>query len=307
MKNNIGLVEYAKAQIGNPYWYGTFGQIASKSLYADRKKAYPEYYKAKDFQPQYGQRVHDCVGLIKGYMWSETPYSPPKYKANGFEDVSANGLFNICKNRSTDMKKMPEVKGLAVFMNGHVGVYIGGGYVIEARGHAYGVVRTRLIERPWTKWAYIEGLEYITEEKKPDASIMQPPWGSRDLSRGMKGDDVKALQNKLMRNGYKLPKYGADGSFGAETETAVKEFQKARSIKPDGIVRKITFDALDEQMLTIGAGNWNIREKASTSSRILGVARNGDVFPMTGIAENGFMQIVYNGVPAWVSMKGVKA
>lgn len=28
-KTNAGLVAYAKAQLGRPYWWGTFGQTAS--------------------------------------------------------------------------------------------------------------------------------------------------------------------------------------------------------------------------------------------------------------------------------------
>ena len=30
-KTNAGLVEYCRAQLGLPYWYGTFGQTASAS------------------------------------------------------------------------------------------------------------------------------------------------------------------------------------------------------------------------------------------------------------------------------------
>lgn len=33
LKTAKGLVEYAKAQLGRPYWYGTFGQAASEELY----------------------------------------------------------------------------------------------------------------------------------------------------------------------------------------------------------------------------------------------------------------------------------
>ena len=33
------------------------------------------------------------------------------------------------------------------------------------------------------------------------------------------------LQTDLMKLGYALPKYGADGDYGAETEKAVKQFQ----------------------------------------------------------------------------------
>ena len=38
-KTNDGLVNYAKAQLGKPYWYGTFGNTASKSLLNSKKNA----------------------------------------------------------------------------------------------------------------------------------------------------------------------------------------------------------------------------------------------------------------------------
>lgn len=161
-KTNIGLVEYAKSQLGKPYWWGTFGQLSTVTLLSNKRKQYPSQYMAKDFEKQLGVKVHDCIGLIKGYMWSESPTDPkPVYCSNGFKDVSADMLFNLCKRKGTNMDEMPRVPGIAVFMAGHVGIYIGGCEVIEARGHAYGVVKTKLCQRKWTKWAYIEGLQYL--------------------------------------------------------------------------------------------------------------------------------------------------
>ena len=32
IKTNYGLVAYAKAQLGLPYWYGTFGQIGKEAV-----------------------------------------------------------------------------------------------------------------------------------------------------------------------------------------------------------------------------------------------------------------------------------
>ena len=29
-KTNTGLVSYARANLGNPYWYGTFGQTETR-------------------------------------------------------------------------------------------------------------------------------------------------------------------------------------------------------------------------------------------------------------------------------------
>jgi hypothetical protein len=156
-KTNVGLVDYCKSQLGNPYWYGTFGNTATASLYSAKKKQYPGYYTAKDFRSQYGKRVHDCVGLIKGYLWSDTPISTPKY--NSGQDVSANGMLGKCLARGK-IATIPELPGVLVFMKGHVGVYIGGGYVIEARGHAFGVVKTRLKDRPWTDWGKCPYISY---------------------------------------------------------------------------------------------------------------------------------------------------
>lgn len=170
-KTNIGLVEYAKAQLGKPYWYGTFGQKATRSLYNSKRVQYPTYYKAKDFDEQIdrAEKVHDCIGLIKGYMWCDTPDDPkPVYrKDNVFPDCSADSQYNRSKIKGTSMGTLPQVAGVLVFMKGHVGIYIGNGWVIEARGHAYGVVKTKLERRPWKRWAYIDEIEYVKEEPKP--------------------------------------------------------------------------------------------------------------------------------------------
>lgn len=64
------------------------------------------------------------------------------------------------------------------------------------------------------------------------------------LKRGMKGDDVRRLQQRLMELGYALPRYGADGEYGSETVTAVKAFQADRGLTADGIAEEKTLAAL---------------------------------------------------------------
>lgn len=159
LKNNKGLADYAIAQLGRPYWYGTFGQIATPSLLVQKRKQYPKYYTATDFPAQYGMRVHDCVGLIKGYLWSDGPDGKPQYDPK--TDVSANGLFSKCDLKGFTMASMPDKVGVCVFMQGHVGIYIGDGWVVEARGHAYGVVKTRLDKRAWKKWGFVPWIQYL--------------------------------------------------------------------------------------------------------------------------------------------------
>ncbi len=56
------------------------------------------------------------------------------------------------------------------------------------------------------------------------------------LARGAQGPDVLILQKMLIGNGFSCGRTKADGQFGANTEQAVKDFQKSRSILVDGIV-----------------------------------------------------------------------
>ena len=78
------------------------------------------------------------------------------------------------------------------------------------------------------------------EPKKPSEEDKYPT-----IKKGSKGADVTKLQTLLMKKGYALPKYGADGSFGAETLNAVKNFQKDHELTVDGIVGKNTWVALE--------------------------------------------------------------
>jgi hypothetical protein len=55
---------------------------------------------------------------------------------------------------------------------------------------------------------------------------------------------VQALQQQLVRRGYRLGRRGADGRFGPRTARAVRRFQAAQRLKADGIVGPRTRTAL---------------------------------------------------------------
>jgi peptidoglycan hydrolase-like protein with peptidoglycan-binding domain len=64
------------------------------------------------------------------------------------------------------------------------------------------------------------------------------------LKKGSKGDAVRQLQEALYTLGFD-PK-GIDGIFGANTEKAVKAFQRAVNITVDGICGEVTWNFIDE-------------------------------------------------------------
>ena len=53
-KTGEGLAQYALAQLGHPYWWGTFGQTASAALLAQKRAQYPEHYTASAFTTAWG-------------------------------------------------------------------------------------------------------------------------------------------------------------------------------------------------------------------------------------------------------------
>lgn len=232
-KTAQGLIEYAKAQLGRPYWYGTFGQAASKALYDQKKNQYPRQY---EWEYDGGTaKVHDCVGLIKGYLWGDSPEDTnPVY--NAAQDKSANAMYTACKTKG-EMAVMPDVPGILVFLPGHVGVYIGDGEVIEARSRRYGVYKTKLAERPWKTWGYCPYVTYAVEQKMLDMKLPV-------LKKGAKGETVKAMQTLLMGYGYDMEGYGADGSFGGATQRALKAYQQAVGLEPDGSCGRKTWEKL---------------------------------------------------------------
>jgi len=66
------------------------------------------------------------------------------------------------------------------------------------------------------------------------------------LKEGDKGTFVKEIQEDLIKAGFPLPRYGADGHFGNETENAVMRFQKRYGLHVDGLVGVNTLNKLQE-------------------------------------------------------------
>ncbi len=167
-KNAANLVIWARQAYENGwgYVYGTYGNILTEELLQDRASMFGEHVTGfEDFirENWMRRRTADCVGLIKGYGWYNPDSGKIEVGTNGMADVTANGMFDAATVKGT-IDSIPEVPGLAVWQDGHIGIYIGNGEVIEAMGTEQGVVKTTL-PSGWTYWLEIPYISYPVEEE----------------------------------------------------------------------------------------------------------------------------------------------
>ena len=230
------------------YIWGTAGEMWTAAKQAELEKTTDaDREQGRKYGKKWiGHMVADCSGLFSwafkqlgGYMYhgSDTMYR--KYCTQKGE---------LKKGKRTDGATLKP--GTAVFVwNGekysHVGLFIGDGLVIEAMGTINGVTTTKITASKWTHWGELKGVDYSGTQPEPE------PVTKPTIRRGDKGPYVKLCQEDLIRLGYDLGRWGADGDFGAQTEKAVKAFQKehdgpdGRALAVDGVVGEATWWALD--------------------------------------------------------------
>ena len=131
-KNAADLVTYAihAWESGWGYVWGTYGSVLTDSLFAYKLEQYPDGVGSyADFirANWLGGRTTDCVGLIKGYGWLNPDTMTIEYGTNGMPDLGANQMYYNASVSGT-IDTMPDIPGLAVWHDGHIGVYIGDGY-----------------------------------------------------------------------------------------------------------------------------------------------------------------------------------
>ena len=193
-----------------------------------------------------GHRVADCSGLFSWafrqlggsiYHGSDTMYR--KYCVNKGE---------LSKGKRTDRGTLKP--GTAVFVwNGsnysHVGLYAGGGIVIEAMSTLKGVTTTKVTAGKWTHWGEVTGVDYAGDNAELRMQNAELNAENRlTIRRGSKGETVAEMQGILERLGYDLGSCGVDGDFGRMTEKAVKAFQKDHGLTVDGICGPKTWKEL---------------------------------------------------------------
>ncbi len=229
------FVAYASAQEGCLYVWGAQGQAMTPALIkklenSDKNNARALAQYEKHAQKGFPLIAYDCSGLVVKYLLDNQLIA---------HDTTANGLyFDQC----TPIQKAELSAGDLVFRKYaaknqmyHVGVYMGDGSVLHAKGRDDGVVRESLSATGWNRFGRLK----VFADADTRAGYV------RSLKRtvpNMQGDDVRAVQTALLAAGFD-PK-GIDGLYGKNTEKAVKAYQKAHGLEVDGFVGPKTWASL---------------------------------------------------------------
>ena len=177
---NLELKAFCESVVGKPvmYMWGTYGNLITEDLIkrkSTQSASYATHYDAA-YQKQLRELIGtgigcDCTGLIKWFLWTGGDIeAAPKYDAK--TDNSASAWFNAAyKDKRGEIGTIPlDRVGLIVSKEGHCGVYVGNGEVIECtKGtlngiYLNGVVKTKLTDRAWEKWCECIYITYETEE-----------------------------------------------------------------------------------------------------------------------------------------------
>ena len=233
----------AKQQQKVNYMISKYGNnwINSEAAKADN------YYSAARYGDKWiGHMVADCSGLFSwafkqlgGYMY---------HGSNTIWNKYCTSKGELKKGKRTDGEELK--LGTAIFTHnttkdnrGHIGLYIGDGWVIEASGTINGVIKSKISISKWVEWGELKGVDY--NNTVPD--IITDPEEDKTygtIRKGDKGPVVKYAQQLLQDRGYDLGKYGVDGDFGSATQAAVKQFQRDWGLKVDGIIGPQTWAML---------------------------------------------------------------
>lgn len=294
--NNKEFIQKLKAVDGKKtvYMWGTFGAQVTDSLIAGKARQYPSWYTATKVRALKalvgkGYYAFDCIGLIKGLIWgwdgsTRTSNGGAEYNSNGMPDTSANGYITKCNNVSSNFSKIEA--GEVVWMTGHIGVYIGGGEVIEATpAWENGVQTTKLTARKWLKHGRIPQITYV--EDVPEVIAIKKTLENLNLRAGAgtnhsiiltipKNSDVQIYSTS---NGWAKVSY--KGSTGYVSE----EYLKSASVGVTG---------------TVTASSLNVRSGAGTGYRVIGSKDRGDKVEILE-SLSGWYKIRYGTATGFVS------
>jgi peptidoglycan hydrolase-like protein with peptidoglycan-binding domain len=231
-----------KAQASSNYGIGTDGRIA---MYVEEcNRAWTSSNKANDQQAV----TIEVANNGSGPNW---PVSGKAYES----------LINLC----VDICKRNNIKALE--------------YTGDSTGN---LTRHNMFANTTCPGPYLQGkFAEIAAEVNKRLGVVTAPQADV-MTIGDNGANVKDMQEKLIKLGYDLGRWGADGDFGTTTQKAVKKFQGDRGLKKDGIVGAQTLAELDEAIAELkNKTSYSEKQFIEDVQRCLGAGVDGIAGPIT--------------------------
>ena len=147
MPTNLELVEHTRRALRENWGYmlGGFCQVLTEALL---KQKMSQGYKVGEYNTKWGaylrgflgRRTTDCYGLIKGCVW----WNGGDVIYVSHQDRNQEGAFEAATEKGP-LLGIPEIPGLCLYMNGHAGIYVGNGELIECIGAPKGMTLARIV------------------------------------------------------------------------------------------------------------------------------------------------------------------
>lgn len=177
------LVAYAKNAVGGGYCWGADGQKCSKAVRQELASRTSNEATKKNLlnlcAKWDGQNVWDCSGLFRG-AWRALA----KYRSGGATTI----YREWCDEKGT-IDTMPDVEGIAVFRAdgtgmAHIGLYVGKGYVIDARSSDKGVLLSTMASYGrWTHWGKLADVDYGAQDEEEVEKMVDIKWRGKVKTR----------------------------------------------------------------------------------------------------------------------------
>ncbi len=168
----------------------------------------------------YDRRVQSGITEIRAFDCSGLIYWALNKLGLQVSDINSRGLYARCKPinkadlRTGDMAFRHD--GSKIF---HVGVYTGGGNVIEGFGRDEGVIEHNIDAKGASYWTHFGRFKLFEEGDSTMAVVLQ------HTSPMMQSDNIKSLQAALNELGYNCG--AADGKVGERTMAGIAAFVAA--------------------------------------------------------------------------------
>ena len=247
--------DYVQAQVGAAYVYGATGKPCTPAL---RRAQMAQY---SDFAPQItrycpvlsgtqstcagckynGRLAFDCAQLNRRAAeaaglslpsGAKSQFNRGDWESGGpIEELPLDQVAYLYRRSGNDVP--------------HTGVYTADGYVVDARGHSSGVVRSLLHSYKWTDYKILRGQGSTTNKEVVAVDRTLQVIKGVPL---MRGKDVLELQAALVHRGYSVGSKGPDGIYGWDTEAAVRAWQRDEGLPVTGIWTPEDQNALDNAL-----------------------------------------------------------